>query len=576
MNRSSIVRVKWLCIFVTLIGLMGCQVDALQKGRKPSADWSKGYPFNIETGGDYAYHVDSADNQARVVWPMQNDAAINDALYYQQMDSAGVVSAPVQIVATDGRLRQPRIEAQGDGVFSLFWIDRPDGAPVWSLMQVDFGRNGELLTDPQPLTNEPFNISSYRTTEQYIVFEDRETGSIFGFDWRAGSTAELLVEDGELPMISADDQTTHFAWVVEDALYYSELGDQPLEGQFLTRMETTINDSLESPNIVVTDDWVYIFWAIYRNTGLEAGTGYTAYLAFEKGEDRPMSYERIWITATEEPDHAAYSGTFPLSEFVLPPATATQTTRYILGSHAVAGAENDVALAVSARQQLRLNFEEQMAVAYFSDGDYIGYQWAGKTGNISQNGSLAYDGEGNLHLFWLEGATGSKLFYSTVDPVRRDAIDAVNKNDVINGTLNGGMDALVGILFFPLAMGWILPGGLLLLARQWNRDYEILDNWQPVAFVIVAFLLYLGTKYAFVPTMFKYAPFTAWFDLGSVTTNIMRIGVPIISTLIAFVVAERRRRRNTAMSPLSYFLIAAGVDAFITLALYGVNFLGVF
>lgn len=555
---------------------MGCQVDALQKGRKPSADWSKGYPLNIDTGGDYAFHVDSADNRIHVVWPMQGANAINDALYYQQMDTAGIVSPPNLMVKTEGRLRQPRIEARGDGLYSLFWIDRPDGAPVWRLMHADFSRDGALQSVPRLLTDEPFNISNYRTTEQMLVFEDRNSGSLYGMEWTTDAEPRLLVENAELPMISADEQTTHLAWVTDGSLYYATLNNLPLEGQLLTNLEVSVNDALEPPHLVTTDDYVYIFWAVYRNTGLEAGTGYTAYLAFPKGEARPMSYDRIWISPAEEPDQTPYVGNFPLTEFILPPARASLTTRYILGSHAVAGAENDVALAVSATQQLRLNTEEQVAVAYFAEGDYAGYQWAGKTEGISQDGSLVYDENGNLHLFWLEGASGSKLFYSTIEPERRDAIDTVNQNDIANGLLNGGMDALIGVLFFPLAMGWILPGGLILLARQWNRDYEVLDNWQPVAFVAFAFAAYLFTKYAFIPTLFRYAPLTAWFDLGTTAAAIMRVGTPFFTAIIGLAVAERRRKRNESIAPLNYFLVATGVDAVLTLALYGVNFLGVF
>lgn len=577
MNKLRSTTIILLLALLVGFGLMGCQVDELQKGRKPSADWSKGYPLNVDTDGDFAVKVDSAENRVHVIFPSGGDGGFNNALYYQQMDAAGVVTPPQLLIESEGRLRQPVIEQRDDGLFSLIWIDRPDGAPVWTLMRVDFDHSGQLVSDPQPLTAEPFNISGYQSTDQLIVFEDRPTGGLYGLDWQNASAPVQLVDDAELPMLSADGNTTHFAWVVDDSLYYSELDlAQPLNGQFLTQLESTVNDSLETPSLVATDDWIYVFWAIYRNTGLEAGTGFTAYVAFPKGEARPMSFDRVWIYPMEEPPVGSYTSNFPITELVPSPSIASQTTRYVQGTDAIAGDGNEVALAVSATQQLRLNTSEQIAIAFFADGAYTGFQWAGKTTNLSQNGKLERDQANNLHLFWQEGATGGKLFYATIDPARREIIDAVNRNDIANGALNGMMDMLIGIMFFPAAMAWLLPGVLILLIYQWNRDYAILDHWQPIGITVVAFITYLFAKMVTLPAIFSYAPLTAWFDISAWLATFLQYGTPFLSALIALVIAESRRRRNDTMAPLNYFLVAASADAVITLALYGVNFMGVF
>jgi hypothetical protein len=56
----------------------------------------------------------------------------------------------------------------------------------------------------------------------------------------------------------------------------------------------------------------------------------------------------------------------------------------------------------------------------------------------------------------------------------------------------------------------------------------------------------------------------------------LRVLVPVLIFAIGALVAELTRRRRPEMSSLLYFFILCGVDALLTLAIYGVNYLGVF
>jgi hypothetical protein len=51
--------------------------------------------------------------------------------------------------------------------------------------------------------------------------------------------------------------------------------------------------------------------------------------------------------------------------------------------------------------------------------------------------------------------------------------------------------------------------------------------------------------------------------------------VPILSFSLGILVAEWVRRRRQGTSSLLYFFAICGLDAILTLMIYGVNFLGV-
>lgn len=231
-------------------------------------------------------------------------------------------------------------------------------------------------------------------------------------------------------------------------------------------------------------------------------------------------------------------------------------------------------MVVSSKQQARLGTIIQMALVLFEEGEFKGYQMAGKTENFSRDGLLAADAAGNFHLAWREGA-GNRLYYASTAPGVKGGLNRLEVGDLFSTLLGGGLEAVVGALFFPLALIWLVPGFALLGIWKLRRDDENVEERSSRVVLVIALIFYQTTKVLFLPSMLSYIPFSAWIDIPRGIEPILQIGVPVVIFLMGILVAELIRRRNDAMSTLLYFFIVCAVDAILTLGVYGVNYLGV-
>jgi hypothetical protein len=230
-------------------------------------------------------------------------------------------------------------------------------------------------------------------------------------------------------------------------------------------------------------------------------------------------------------------------------------------------------MVVSAMQNQRLDEHVQMVLVLFEDGQFKGYQLAGKTESLSREGTLSTDDIGNLHLVWREG-TGTKAYYATTAPGIRSGIDRLGGGDLASMLLGGGLDAITGALFFPLSLIWFFPGFLLLGIYKLRNDNETMSELTSQFLAVVAIILYQLSKALFMPTIISYVPFSAWVDIPVNMTKALQVLIPLLILTVGVVIAEIVRRRSPSTSALLYFLIVCGVDAFLTLGVYGVGYLG--
>jgi hypothetical protein len=332
--------------------------------------------------------------------------------------------------------------------------------------------------------------------------------------------------------------------------------------------------NVQDPVIGVAGDWVYILWSVFARSGLESGTGWTEYVAFPKDEPATLSPTRVWMLSEEEQPYTPYDGAYELS--VLAPAVTSPalTSSYILEPDTATSRENELAVAISMMQEFRLQEIIQMAVLLFNDGEFDGYQMAGKTDKFSMDGILQSDPKGYMYMSWREG-TGRQLFFAATEPELHDQLNRYGSADFFQALIGGGLEAVTGALFFPLSMIWFIPGALLLGIWKLRRDDETVQDAGSRILLVVAILLYQGTKILFMPTITTYIPFSAWLDVPSGLGTMLQIMVPLLTFGLGILVAELNRRRRPEMSSIVYFFIACGIDAILTLMIYGVNFMGV-
>ena len=130
-------------------------------------------------------------------------------------------------------------------------------------------------------------------------------------------------------------------------------------------------------------------------------------------------------------------------------------------------------------------------------------------------------------------------------------------------------------MLLPVASWWIVPGLLLMaLWVRFSRRETIADRmaWIPL---VAAVVIYLALKLIFLPTMTSYVPFSAWLPVPSILNQPFRLGVPLIILLVALLAANKVRLRYSTSIVIFYVALVL-TDTALTLAVYGVNWMGVF
>lgn len=172
---------------------------------------------------------------------------------------------------------------------------------------------------------------------------------------------------------------------------------------------------------------------------------------------------------------------------------------------------------------------------------------------------------------------GRDIYFASTSPIIRTELNRITSLDVIDLVLTGGMESLVGILFFPwIGIGWLLPGLVLVGIHKLIKDSDSISRSLLARLLLgIAILVYQGTKLLVLPSITFYVPFSAWIEIPGSWRMPLQIGVPLAILTLAFLAAWLVRRRHTDSAVMLYLVFVA-VDALFTLAIYGVGFLGVY
>jgi hypothetical protein len=186
---------------------------------------------------------------------------------------------------------------------------------------------------------------------------------------------------------------------------------------------------------------------------------------------------------------------------------------------------------------------------------------------------LAGDQDGNLYVAWREGGQGSLAYYALTAPDGRSALDSLSGGDVISVLLSGSIEALAGMMFFPLAGVWLIPAFLIMGLWHLRRGDADQVNLETVVVVLLSIAVAQMVKFAVLPLISSYVPFSAWLDIAPSWEEPLRRLAPLFTLAVGILVALLMRRRNPSALVFLFWVLA--VDAALTLAIYGVSFLGV-
>jgi hypothetical protein len=252
----------------------------------------------------------------------------------------------------------------------------------------------------------------------------------------------------------------------------------------------------------------------------------------------------------------------------------TAVSNFIMNPSPMVGYGDELALAVATSQRFRGDTNLEISTMIFSKGEFIGYSVGSKTGYLSDNPTIAVDAAGNIHLAWREGAGGTQVYYATSSPTGMAALDPIAWADILNALLLGSVESLASIAFVPfIGLGWILPGMVVLIVWTVYKDRQHLGSPSSWLLTAIAIFLYYGTKIIFLPTITTYIPFSAWIGIPDGIARFVQIGVAAMIFLLSLLAAIFVRRRYSEAS-LAFYTAFTLTDAFLTLAIYGVNLLG--
>ena len=590
MFKSTSSKFFSFVLFILSMFLLAACSSTPERSRKPSADWGRGLPIGADASGTVGMVVEEDGETIHAVWPFWAQDG-QEGIRYIQLDGLAEIKVSKDVVLVSGQARTPRLLKAQNGFLHLIWAARSGTGDKWQLWYAQIDGLGSLQGVPIQISEAGSGALQYVVAESgdggiWVAWEDVASGGInlIGISALGERQAEVrhVVSAGRKPAIQTDKQgSIYLAWMDADSnLSYERIESStalPVTGTTLLHIPLGTGATLEAPVLGIADDMVYVFWSILYQSGLKAGTATTEYLVFPQDSvDVRSGVSEIWTLPFEEQPFRQDAGVYSYSELV-PAAYINRTSTFIYAPAMVQHPSTEMAVAMASQQEYRLDSNIQIAVAILENGEYKGYTIATKTQAISGDPVLAADGDGNLHLIWQDGVTGENVYYTTTDPMAREVLDRPSLQDITTLILAGGLESLTGILLFPLAFPWMFPGLVVVVIWRLVKNDEDLTNRVSQILLVLSVLLYQGSKVVIFPTMVDYVPFSAWVDIPSAWQLVLRIMVPLLILGISVGVAEWfRRRKESEASTLTYYFVVVVVDTVLTLAIYGVNFLGAY
>ncbi len=574
---------QFVLLLIVLAFLIGaCQTR--EKGRKPSPDWSRSIPVGVLVRGDIDLLVRGQEpSLTHMVWLQEVDG--RNVIHYLQLDADVKQQVNRNLQLPGDQFRSPRIlEAAGSNLH-LLWSSRPDGRREWDLQYTQMNPAGDLAGEITEIAGADEAVNSYTTASDgqgglYIVWESDADGALHGA--QISSTGDVtqgplqIVEQGDSPFLAAGGTDLSLIWFNEGNIQYARWPDARFTengaGETVANLALGTGQTLDGPVLGIAGDWAYVIWSVYSSSGLEAGTAVTKYVAFPKDAPTKNVQQTIRVLSAEDTPYAPYEGAYLISQLALP-ASIRGSSSLLRQPNPATGRGDELVVAMTTDQESRLDVVTQTGLLLFKDGEYAGYQMTGKTDAFSQEPVIAADGAGNLYMAWREGGRGSLAYFALTTPEGQSQLDRMSGSDFVTTALSGGMEAIAGMLFFPLACIWMIPGlALIGILHFWRGDS---DMQRPLTIVVLLLSVILSqfVKLLFLPTISYYVPFSAWVDIAPRWEDPLRLFVPLITMGIGLMVAILMRRRND--SGLAFFFVFIAVDGLLTLAIYGVNFLGV-
>jgi len=561
----------------------GCGLAASHTPRA-SARWSNGKLLGLATlNNPVALQVDEAGHSF-VVW-----IGLEHELHFARLDERAEVVAQGPLDLHGKSPLKPQLLRDPTGRLHLAWLDRVERG--LQLFYARLSADGEVIQDPTALSP-----PEQRATHSVMVLDPvGRTVELFwsdnvsirpgcyhaAVDWSGAVVvpAEVLIPEGILPAAQTDRQGfVHLAWKVEAegekpefryAAYDPQrraLGpdigvSEPLvEAAMIGR--PTAGVAFDGPWLGLDESSVYLAWVLEVRERGEV-MDFTFYQAFpqpalgERQATGPFDYPPPTV-----PGEAVHVQAVDPSLTGHPRFLEGQPTRQVLAYFTqVTGRGNVETLQIGALD--------------LQAGRIQGQEIVSASRGASLRPSVAIDGQGDLHLVWIDtaGFERYRVVYASTSPQARETLNRITAYDVVDRVLSAVMGVFSALFFVPIVLSWVfIPIGWLAIFTLATHESEVSDPRGRTA-VGLAMLLHLGAKLLFFPGLLTRFPLSSLVS-PSVGLLLGRLILPLLLALISAGLVQAYLQRGRSQSIFAAYFVYAAVDSLLTLVIYVVPLMG--
>jgi hypothetical protein len=195
-----------------------------------------------------------------------------------------------------------------------------------------------------------------------------------------------------------------------------------------------------------------------------------------------------------------------------------------------------------------------------------------RSGTFSWNPVLAHDERGDLYAAWLDtaGEGNYDAYLATTSPQLKAAINRFTAQDILLGAADTTWGMLSGLTLTPFVVIMLfLPIFWIALVYIFGSD-DSLSEGGVRAVLVVAVLLYYGGKLLMFGPLMRFPPFLRIVPAQFAPALIYGVPVLIVALALGALLVYYRRAEQARL--MWGFVVFAGVDALLTMVVYGPSF----
>ena len=546
--------------------------------------WSRARLIGLTTTRHQAQPALSSDGKAYFLLVESVDGGSSPQLVALDQNAQPLFQETLPFFSQE-RIEDPRVALVNDHLIA-FWVESE------VLYGIPVGLDGHALGDVQLYSGSRFvdtyDIALNPNGQLNLWFSGpRSQPGLYFFDDNDGITG--VDREGYNPQIEVDDQGgLHAIWLhnvpgeSEHQIFYAYYPD----GKFAASMENHIHSTnvstssgLNGPILGLDETTVYLFWSVVTRAGPSAGAVQASYTWLPYGGDAELVApdQRFRFPDGYYLNYRAVPSEILAGERAIIADQIHPLVSRLGDLSTNTGSLTEMVVAFRVRLPYLRNKEAtQTGVAFLDDRQVQSVQLLSFTPSESILPSIQTDGKGYVYASWLEGAQPGpyRVYFAGTSPQLIGILNRLTIQDYLQISAEMGFGLLSGMVLIPFPLAWgLIPALFILFTGRFRRENETFNARGTLITIGLAFIMYWVSKVITLSGITTYVPFSAWLPFIPKAWELpLRIGVPLITTLLALYVAWHTTYRRERNVPLFFILMFIVVDGLISISIYGVIF----